>query len=103
MIIHIVNKFRSCLTTQKFWLHHHDARATWEERITAVIKQIKVPTAVICDRRQQEKKISYYQICMEVENGSFTPLVFGRECSMFLATLATLAEKLSVVRAIMST
>ena len=38
---------------------------------------------------------------MEVENGTFTPLVFGTnggvgsECSMFLAMLA---EKLSVVR-----
>ena len=47
------------------------------------------------------KKRSYNQRCMEVENGTFTPLVFGTnggvgsECSMFLATLA---EKLSVVR-----
>ena len=59
------------------------------------------PAAVIFHRHQQEKKRSNNQRCMEVENGTFTPLVFGTnggvgsECSMFLATLA---EKLSVVR-----
>ena len=63
--------------------------------------QRDLPTAVIFHRHQQEKKRSYNQRCMEVENGTFTPLVFGTnggvgsECSMFLATLA---EKLSVVR-----
>ena len=63
--------------------------------------QRDLPTAVIFHRHQQEKKRSYNQRCMEVENGTFTPLVFGSnggvgsECSMFLATLA---EKLSVMR-----
>ena len=63
--------------------------------------QRDLPTAVIFHRHQREKKRSYNQRCMAVENGTFTPLVFGTnggvgsECSMFLATLA---EKLSVVR-----
>ena len=41
---------------------------------------------------------------MEVENGTFTQLVFGTNggvgsvCSMFLATMATIAKRLSVVR-----
>ena len=63
--------------------------------------QRDLSTAVIFHRHQQEKKRSYNQRCMEVENGTFTPLVFGTnggvgsECSMFLATLA---ENSSVVR-----
>ena len=63
--------------------------------------QRDLPTDVIFHRHQQEKKRSYNQRCIEVENGTFTPLVFGTnrgvgsKCSMFLATLT---EKLSVVR-----
>ena len=65
------------------------------------VSQRDLPTAAIFHRHQQEKKRSYNQRCMDVENSTFTPLVFGTnggvgsECSMFLATLA---EKLSVVR-----
>ena len=62
------------------------------------VSQRDLLTAVIFYRHQQEKKRSYNQRCMEVENGTNAQ----RRCrkrvlnsSMFLATLA---EKLSVVR-----
>ena len=84
-----------------FWRRGKDA--WFDVRVTHVnaVSQRDLPTAAIFHRHQQEKKRSYSQRCMEVENGTFTPLVFGTnggvesECSMFLATLA---EKLSVVR-----
>ena len=55
-------------------------------------------TKKIFKEQENEKKRSYLQRVLEVEHGSFTPLVFGTngsmgdECSLFLKTLA---EKLA--------
>ena len=89
------------IKARRFWRRGQDA--WFDVRVTHVNaeSQRNLPTAVIFHRHQQEKKRSYNQRCMEVENGTFTRLVFGTnggvgsECSMFLATLA---EKLSVVK-----
>ena len=56
------------------------------------------PTAEVFRDHEQEKKRKYHQRVIDVEMGSFTPLVFGtnglmgNECSMFLKHLA---EKLA--------
>ena len=83
------------------WRIGQDAWFVVQETHVNAESQRDSPTAVIFHRHQQEKKRSYNQRCIEVENGTFTPLVFGTnggvgsECSMFLATLA---EKFNVVR-----
>ena len=58
------------------------------------------PTAAIFKEQESEKKRKYQQRVLEVEMGSFTPLIFGtnggmgEECKMFMKHLAEkLAEK----------
>ena len=56
------------------------------------------PTAAIFKEEESEKKQKYQQKVLEVEMGSFTPLIFGtngrvgKECKMFMKHLA---EKLA--------
>ena len=58
------------------------------------------PTAAFFKEQESEKKRKYQQRVLEVEMGSFTPLIFGtnggmgKECKMFMKHLAEkLAEK----------
>ena len=52
------------------------------------------PTAAIFKEQESEKKRKYQQRVLEVEMGSFTPLIFGtnggmgEECKMFIKHLA---------------
>ena len=54
---------------------------------------LKLDTAVLFERQEQEKKRNYHQRVVEVENGTFTPLVIGtnggmgKECSAFIKHL----------------
>ena len=56
-------------------------------------------TAALFLRQEQEKKRGYNQRVMNVEHGTFTPLVIGTnggmgvECSKFLANLAEMLSK----------
>ena len=49
-------------------------------------------TSTIFKEQEEEKKRKYQQRVLDVEMGSFTPLVFGTNCNCFLKRLA---EKLS--------
>ena len=58
------------------------------------------PTAAIFKEQESEKKRKYQQRVLEVEMGSFTPIIFGtkggigEDCKMFMKHLAEkLAEK----------
>ena len=83
-----------------FWRRGQDA--FFDVRVTHVNaeSQRHMDTPTIFHKHEQEKKRHYNQRCMD-QNATFTPLVFGtnggvgKECSMFLKTLA---EKLSEKR-----
>ena len=83
-----------------FWLR--GATAFFDVRVTHVNSKCNQarPTQMIFKEHENEKKRKYQQRVLDVEMGSFTPLVFGTnggmgtECQMFLKQLAQkLAEK----------
>ena len=63
--------------------------------VNALIQQ-NLTTEEIFKRQEEEKKIQYNQRIMDVEHGSFTPLVIGTnggmgsECKTFMRNLADL-------------
>ena len=81
------------------------ARGFWQRGQTAFFdvrfthvnsqSQNKQPTSTVFRNHEQAKKREYMQRVLEVENGSFTPLVFGtnggmgKECDVFISTLAS--------------
>ena len=86
------------------------ARGFWQRGQTAFFdirvtngtckSQANKSTATIFEAHEAMKKREYLQRIVEVENGLFTPLIFGTnggvgsECSKFISTLATkLSEK----------
>ena len=69
---------------------------SWPERFfyvrvtnTHSPSQIHVTTESVLKKHEQEKKRNYNRRIMNIEHGTFTPLVFsvsggmGKECSMF--------------------
>ena len=73
-----------------FWRRGQDA--FFDIRVTHVNSRSNsnLDTAQIFERHEQEKKRVYNQRVVDVENGTFTPLVVGtnggtgRECSAFI-------------------
>ena len=83
-----------------FW--QRSQTAFFDIRVTHVnsSSQAKKPTAKIFKMHEDSKKREYMQRVIDIEHGTFTPLVFGTnggmgaECQMFMKQLAaTLAEK----------
>ena len=83
-----------------FW--RDGQNAYFDIRITDVdsVSQENVPLKSVLRKHEMEKKRNYNRRVMEVEHGTFTPLVFStsgvmaHECSIFHKTLAEkLAEK----------
>ena len=83
-----------------FW--SRGVTAFFDVRVTHVNSKTNQgkPTAAIFQEQESEKKRKYQQRVLEVEMGSFTPLIFGsnggmgEECKMFMKHLAEeLAEK----------
>ena len=82
-----------------FWRRDQDA--FFDTRVTHVNAASckDLDTATIFLRQEQEKKRAYNQRIMDVEHGTFTPLVIGTnggmgvECTKFMATLAEMLSK----------
>ena len=83
-----------------FW--QRGQTAFFDVRITHVnsASQKNQPTSKVFRTHEQAKKREYVQRVLEIENGSFTPLVFGtnggmgEECQKFISALADkLSEK----------
>ena len=61
--------------------------------LNSTCNQSKSPESIFVEQ-EKEKKRKYQQIVIDVEMGSFTPLVFGtnggmgKECKLFLSNLA---------------
>jgi predicted secreted protein len=91
---------RPDIKAKSFW--QRGQTAFFDIRVTHVNSQSQKhqTTAKIFRNHEMSKKREYMQRILDVENGSFTPLVFGtngglgEECERFLSTLATkIAEK----------
>ena len=77
------------------------ARCLFDIRVTHVnaLSHKDLSTDTVFKRQESEKKMQYNQRVIEVEHGTFTPLVIGTnggmgsECAMFIKNLA---DKLAV-------
>ena len=88
------------IKARSFWRNGQDA--FFDIRVTHVNARSNsnMNTAKIFEKHEQEKKRVYNQRVMEIENGTFTPLVIGtnggtgKECSAFIKQLCiALSEK----------
>ena len=91
---------RPDIKAKSFW--QRGQTAFFDIRVTHVNSQSQKhqTTAKTFRNHEMSKKREYMQCILDVENGSFTPLVFGtngglgEECERFLSTLSTkIAEK----------
>ena len=84
------NEARLDVSAVGFWTRGD--RAFFDVRVFIKYRQQKLDKSLASN--EQEKKKVYNQRVIEIEHGSFTPLVFtsnggmGRECQHFLTTLA---------------
>ena len=82
------------IKAKSFW--SKGQTAFFDVRVTHINSSTQkgIPTAKIFRNHELAKRREYLQRVLEVENGSFTPLVFGtngglgEECAKFLSTLA---------------
>ena len=82
------------IKARNFW--QRGQTSYFDVRVTHVNSETQknMSTETIFKNNEQEKKRQYLQRVVEIENGSFTPLVFGTnggvgdECGKFLSELA---------------
>ena len=94
------NDARLDIKARGFWRRGQDAY--FDIRVTHVNAKTNsnLPTAKVFEKQEQEKKRAYNERVIEIEHGTFTPLVMGtnggagKECTVFVKQLCfALSEK----------